>query len=150
MSLVGCFYAQVIDELDAFIAHMEHHTYRKAIMFVDNCGADVLLGMLPLARELIKRGTTVVMAANSSPCINDITAEELLPLLQQAAKHDACIQRALLEGCLTVVPSGNALAVIDLQQVSSEELFLWLQISTIYTKLIPTFCLTVAARCNAR
>ena len=34
-------------------------------------------GMIPLARELIKNGTFVVLAANEVPALNDITAEEL-------------------------------------------------------------------------
>lgn len=33
--------------------------YKRALLFVDNSGADVVLGMLPLARELLRRGTEV-------------------------------------------------------------------------------------------
>ena len=33
--------------------------YRRVIMFVDNAGADVVLGMLPLARELLRSGAEV-------------------------------------------------------------------------------------------
>lgn len=33
--------------------------YKRALFFVDNSGADVVLGMLPLARELLRRGTEV-------------------------------------------------------------------------------------------
>lgn len=33
--------------------------------------------MIPLARELIKNGTFVVLAANEVPALNDITAPEL-------------------------------------------------------------------------
>ena len=33
-------------------------------MFVDNSGADVVLGMLPLARELARCGCQVLLAAN--------------------------------------------------------------------------------------
>lgn len=35
--------------------------YKRALVFVDNSGADVVLGMLPLARELLRRGTEVSM-----------------------------------------------------------------------------------------
>ncbi|KAK7268542.1 hypothetical protein RIF29_21243 [Crotalaria pallida] len=31
--------------------------HRRALLFVDNSGADIVLGMLPLARELLRRGT---------------------------------------------------------------------------------------------
>lgn len=34
-------------------------SYKRALLFVDNSGADVVLGMLPLARELLRRGTEV-------------------------------------------------------------------------------------------
>ena len=32
---------------------------QQAVIFVDNAGSDVVLGILPLARELLRRGTTV-------------------------------------------------------------------------------------------
>lgn len=31
----------------------------QAVIFVDNCGADIILGILPFARELLRRGTQV-------------------------------------------------------------------------------------------
>lgn len=62
--------------------------YRRALMFVDNAGADVVLGMLPLARELLRAGCEVVLIANSLPAINDITAPELKSVVARAA--DAC------------------------------------------------------------
>jgi type II pantothenate kinase len=43
------------------------------MMFLDNSGADLVLGMLPFARVLLKQGTKVVLAANTSPSVNDIT-----------------------------------------------------------------------------
>ncbi len=33
--------------------------YKRVMMFVDNSGADIVLGMLPLARELLKMGSEV-------------------------------------------------------------------------------------------
>lgn len=41
-----------------------------------------MLGMLPLARELLKLGSEVVLCANSLPAINDITVQELKDLVQ--------------------------------------------------------------------
>lgn len=32
----------------------------QAVIFVDNSGADVILGILPFARELLRHGTTVI------------------------------------------------------------------------------------------
>lgn len=60
--------------------------HRRALLLMDNSGADAVLGMIPLARELLRRGTDVVMVANSQPAINDITAPELELVLQAAAK----------------------------------------------------------------
>lgn len=81
--------------------------------------ADVLLGMLPLARELLRRGAQrVVLAANATPTINDVTADELAPLLEAAGKLDTLIGSALQGGRLSVVSSGNDIAVIDLRKVS--------------------------------
>jgi hypothetical protein len=50
---------QVLDDLDNILTRFQQHSYSKAILFVDNAGADVLLGMVPFARELLKRGTKV-------------------------------------------------------------------------------------------
>lgn len=47
------------------------------------CPATHLAGMLPFARELLRAGTRVVIAANELPSINDITAAELDALLPQ-------------------------------------------------------------------
>lgn len=110
-----------VDDFDAALdALAAPRPFARALLFCDNAGPDVLLGMLPFARELVKRGTQVVLAANSVPSINDITAEELLPLLAAAAERDEVIAAALFNGALTVVASGNDLGVIDLSSVSPE------------------------------
>lgn len=87
---------------------------RKAVVFVDNAGGDVTLGMLPLAAELLRAGAEVVLAANERPSLNDITARELDDLLDRAGVFDA--ERR--EGRLRVVSSGSAAPLIDLAQVS--------------------------------
>eukprot|EP00212_Chloropicon_laureae_P002228 CAMPEP_0197489484 /NCGR_PEP_ID=MMETSP1311-20131121/4267_1 /TAXON_ID=464262 /ORGANISM="Genus nov. species nov., Strain RCC856" /LENGTH=895 /DNA_ID=CAMNT_0043033803 /DNA_START=51 /DNA_END=2736 /DNA_ORIENTATION=+ len=89
-----------VDTFDDFRSQMLRQTetnqrYRRAIMFVDNSGADIVLGMIPLVRELLKRGTEVVLAANSLPALNDITASELLPLMKQAGKFCEVIRGGL-------------------------------------------------------
>lgn len=67
--------------------------------FVDNAGADVVLGMLPFAREMLRLGCEVVLVANSLPAINDITAQELRTVVATAAK--ACpVLRAAREAAL--------------------------------------------------
>ena len=102
--------------------------WKKCVMFVDNAGADVVLGMLPLCRELLRGGAEVVLAANERPSINDVTAREARALLPRVAKAErdalgagkAVIARSLSENRLVVVSSGSDLPVIDLTHVSSE------------------------------
>jgi type II pantothenate kinase len=52
-----------IDDFDMFKKRMltdrKDQPYKRALLFVDNSGADVVLGMLPLARELLRHGTEV-------------------------------------------------------------------------------------------
>ena len=101
-------------------------TYRKALLFCDNSGADIILGMLPLARELLKRGTSVALVANSLPAINDITVTELRAVLQSAFELDDTIKSALDAAHgnasdhprLTVVSSGSGSPCIDFRRLS--------------------------------
>jgi len=41
-----------------------HRRYNKALFFCDNSGADVVLGIIPFARELLRQGTDVCLVAN--------------------------------------------------------------------------------------
>lgn len=76
--------------------------HRRALLFVDNSGADIVLGMFPLARELLRRGTEVVLVANSLPALNDVTASELPGLVAAAAKHCDILRKAAEVGGLLV------------------------------------------------
>ncbi|CAL5376616.1 unnamed protein product [Camellia sinensis] len=52
-----------VDDFDLFKERMlgsgdkKPPPHKRALLFVDNSGVDVILGMLPLARELLRRGT---------------------------------------------------------------------------------------------
>ncbi|KAK6249510.1 hypothetical protein SCA6_003515 [Theobroma cacao] len=136
-----------VDDFDLFKERMlgsegkKPQPHNRALLFVDNSGADVVLGMLPLARELIRRGTEVVLVANSLPALNDVTAMELPDIVAEAAKHCDILRRAAeaggllvdamnntLDGSkenafsvpLMVVENGCGSPCIDLRQVSSE------------------------------
>ncbi len=112
-----------VDDFDALRERFAKRRHRKAVVFVDNAGADVCLGMIPFVRELIRRGTEVVLAANETPSINDITAremrDEIFPALV-ASTGDAILRDAITDGRLRVVSSGNDMPVIDLRFVSRE------------------------------
>jgi arginine decarboxylase len=65
----------LIDDYDKLAARLlEGMPYKKAVFFVDNAGSDFFLGVLPMIRWLAQRGTSVVLAANQRPTLNDMTA----------------------------------------------------------------------------
>ncbi|XP_059656401.1 pantothenate kinase 2 isoform X3 [Cornus florida] len=135
-----------VDDFDVFKERMlgsgeKKLRHQRALLFVDNSGADVILGMLPLARELLRRGTEVVLVANSLPALNDVTAMELPDIVAEAAKHCDILRGAAEAGGLLVdaminiqdgskensssvplmvVENGCGSPCIDLRQVSSE------------------------------
>uniref|UniRef100_A0A0E0B5Q7 Pantothenate kinase 2 n=1 Tax=Oryza glumipatula TaxID=40148 RepID=A0A0E0B5Q7_9ORYZ len=134
-----------IDDFDMFkkrmLADKKGQPYKRALLFVDNSGADVVLGMIPLARELLRNGTEVVLVANSLPALNDVTANELPGIVAEAAKHCGILRKAAEAGGLIfdamagiqddlkdepvsvplmVVENGCGSPCIDFRQVSSE------------------------------
>ncbi|KAL8118338.1 hypothetical protein AgCh_016028 [Apium graveolens] len=80
-----------VDDFDIFKERMlgsgdtKPLPHKRALLFVDNSGADIVLGMLPLAREFLRRGTEVVLVANSLPALNDVTAMELPEIVAELA-----------------------------------------------------------------
>jgi hypothetical protein len=66
--------------------------FPQAVILLDNSGADAVLGIIPLARELARRGATVVLAANSLPALNDITDVELKQVMELAAQVDPVLK----------------------------------------------------------
>ncbi|MEM7624901.1 MAG: ARMT1-like domain-containing protein [Planctomycetota bacterium] len=109
-----------IDDLDAWLARLDGPPHRAAVLFVDNAGPDVTLGMLPLARELLKRGTKVVLTANPYPSLNDVTHAELVELVGAATEFDGVFGDALADERLLLVPSGNHCPLIDLAKINPE------------------------------
>ncbi|XP_052192233.1 damage-control phosphatase At2g17340-like isoform X1 [Diospyros lotus] len=113
----------VIDDLDAFMLRWGKKSWKKAVIFVDNSGADIILGILPFARELLRRGTQVVLAANELPSINDITYPELMEIiLKLKDEHGQLV--GVNTSNLLIASSGNDLPVIDLSGVSQELAYL--------------------------
>ncbi|MCA9254412.1 MAG: DUF89 family protein [Phycisphaerales bacterium] len=94
--------------------------YRRALIFVDNAGPDIVLGVIPFARDLARRGVDVTLAANSEPALNDVTAAELPPLLDQVAEVDTTLADMLGAGRIRVVASGCASPLIDLRDLTAE------------------------------
>ncbi|KAH7684362.1 AF1104-like protein [Dioscorea alata] len=113
----------VIDDLDAFKVKWSKKSWKKAVIFVDNSGADFILGILPFARELLRRGTQVILAANDLPSINDVTYPELIEIIAKLKDENGQLVGVEASGLL-IANSGNDLPVIDLSSVSPELAYL--------------------------
>lgn len=113
----------VIDDLETFKLKWSKKSWKKAIIFVDNSGADIILGILPLARELLRRGTQVVLAANELPSINDVTYTELFEIISKLKDENGQLMGVDISKLL-IANSGNDLPVIDLTRVSQELAYL--------------------------
>ncbi|PKI75802.1 hypothetical protein CRG98_003845 [Punica granatum] len=113
----------VIDDLDTFKLRWVKKSWKKAIIFVDNSGADIILGIMPFARELLRRGTQVVLAANDLPSINDVTYPELLEIVSKLKDEHGKLMGVDTSNLL-IANSGNDLPVIDLTSVSQELAYL--------------------------
>ncbi|KAF8101071.1 hypothetical protein N665_0210s0007 [Sinapis alba] len=113
----------VIDDLDNFQARWLKKPWKKAVIFVDNSGADIILGILPFAREMLRQGMQVVLAANELPSINDVTYTELAEILSKLKDENGQLLGVDISNLL-IANSGNDLPVIDLSRVSQEVAYL--------------------------
>ncbi|XP_009340789.2 damage-control phosphatase At2g17340 [Pyrus x bretschneideri] len=113
----------VIDDLDSFKLKWTKKSWKKAVIFVDNSGADIILGILPFARELLRRGTQVVLAANDLPSINDVTYTELIEIISKLKDKNGTL-KGVDTSKLLIANSGNDLPVIDLSRVPQELAYL--------------------------
>jgi type II pantothenate kinase len=104
-----------VDHVDAVTPQLVRPP-RRTLILVDNAGADVVLGALPLARAIVHAGGRVDLVANAVPALNDVTAAELRGLLTAAARIDPLFA----SDSIRVVDSGSAAPLIDLATVSEE------------------------------
>lgn len=108
----------LVDSLDAWLERMRGPAHEQALLFVDNAGPDIVLGMIPLTRYLLQRGTRVILTANSEPSLNDVTHDELMTLIEQVAAVDAVIRDACADGRLRLIASGNNAPLIDMTRLA--------------------------------
>lgn len=107
------------DDLDEWVERLENGPPHKcAAIFVDNSGVDIVLGVLPFARDLLLRGTKVILCANSMPALNDVTYPELVVTLRDAAKVCKVIRHALKENRLIPMGTAQAGPCLDLSRLS--------------------------------
>jgi len=107
-----------VDEVRCRIA--SNAQWKQVLFFVDNAGSDIVLGVVPLVREMARAGIRIVLAANSRPALNDITHEELEPLLQRLGNGDSVLAELMATDRIATVPSGGDIPLIDLSHVSNE------------------------------
>ena len=134
------------DSFDAVAARARTKPWRRAILFCDNAGADVM-GMALLARTLVELGggdTKVALAANEWAALNDVTASETRAFLETVSSRDACggdggdetrgsaeplfpdasgdetLRRQLERGDVTAVSSGQMSTLLDLNRCGPE------------------------------
>lgn len=111
----------LIDDLDRWLERIAAAGgHRCAAVFVDNSGVDVVLGVLPFVRELLRRGTRVILCANRRPSLNDITCAELGELLRECCERsgDEHLRGALSEGRLLVADNGQSGPCLDMRHLS--------------------------------
>ncbi|XP_012284879.1 pantothenate kinase 4 isoform X2 [Orussus abietinus] len=107
------------DCLDEWIRRLEEAPPHKcAAIFVDNSGVDIVLGILPFVRDLLQRGTKVILCANSMPALNDVTYPELVVTLRDAAKICRVIKRAVKEKRLIAMETSQAGPCLDLSRLN--------------------------------
>uniref|UniRef100_A0A673XSL4 4'-phosphopantetheine phosphatase n=1 Tax=Salmo trutta TaxID=8032 RepID=A0A673XSL4_SALTR len=107
----------LVDAYDQWLERLKGPPHKCALFFVDNSGIDIILGVFPFVRELLCRGTEVVLASNSSPALNDVTNSELQILTERIAAMDLVIQSAVKEDRLTLVQSGSSSPCLDLSRL---------------------------------
>ncbi|XP_068514596.1 4'-phosphopantetheine phosphatase isoform X2 [Anas acuta] len=91
--------------------------HKCALIFADNSGIDIILGVFPFVRELLSRGTEVILACNSGPALNDVTYSESLIVAERIAAMDPVIQSALKEEKLLLVQTGSSSPCLDLSRL---------------------------------
>ena len=107
----------VVDDFDALEQRVLHGAvHHKAVIFVDNAGADFMLGMLPLSRYLAQRGTEVVIVANALATLNDMTITDINELWPAILRAEPSLGRLPIR----VVSSGTGEPLLDLSRVSPE------------------------------
>eukprot|EP00127_Corallochytrium_limacisporum_P006429 Clim_evm19s227 gene=Clim_evmTU19s227 len=94
--------------------------WRKILIFPDNSGADIVLGIFPFVRELLRMGSTVILAVNSEPALNDVTYPELLQLSTALAGISPLIKKSLMNNNLRLMSSGSTSLCLDLRKIDSD------------------------------
>jgi uncharacterized protein with ATP-grasp and redox domains len=114
----------LVDHFDAMAKRiLTGPRHKQCIFFTDNAGSDFVLGVLPFCRLLAKRaggGTRVLIAANESPALNDMTYKELAAFLPRAQAIDPTLDMLVKQNKLAPLNSGSGAPLIDLRTISND------------------------------
>lgn len=110
----------LIDCYDQYAERFFSQPSKKTVFFLDNAGSDCILGVMPFVRMLASRGTQVIIAANSHPALNDITASELEAILPQLAALDPILKKHLESKMIRVIADNSGAPLIDFGNMSAE------------------------------
>ncbi|KAG8505477.1 Pantothenate kinase 4 [Galemys pyrenaicus] len=109
----------LVDAYDAWLQRLKGPPHKCALIFADNSGVDVILGVFPFVRELLSRGTEVVLACNSGPALNDVTHSESLLVAERIAAMDPVVHSALSEERLLLAQTGSSSPCLDLSRLDT-------------------------------
>jgi len=103
------------DDLDAASTFFTSTPPDCTVVFADNAGADMILGVVPFVRQVLdaKEDARVIIAANERPSLNDVTASEVEALIQALASYDVMVPKDRIR----VLSTGTAAPLIDLSNV---------------------------------
>uniref|UniRef100_A0AC11E4K5 Pantothenate kinase 4 (inactive) n=1 Tax=Ovis aries TaxID=9940 RepID=A0AC11E4K5_SHEEP len=107
----------LVDSYGKWLQRLKGPPHKCALIFADNSGVDVILGVFPFVRELLSRGTEVILACNSGPALNDVTYSESLIVAERIAAMDPVIHSALREERLLLVQTGSSSPCLDLSRL---------------------------------
>ncbi|CAK6440518.1 unnamed protein product [Pipistrellus nathusii] len=107
----------LVDSYDTWLQRLKGPPHKCALIFADNSGVDVILGVFPFVRELLSRGTEVILACNSGPALNDVTYGESLLVAEHIAAMDPVIYSALREERLLLMQTGSSSPCLDLSRL---------------------------------
>lgn len=110
----------LMDNLDSWLQRMQTHAHKCAVIFVDNSGVDVILGIIPFARELLRRGTKVLLCGNTEPSLNDVTYSELLDIVERCCSYCDIISKAKETQQLLVFANGQRGPCLDFRALPVE------------------------------
>ncbi|XP_020027043.1 4'-phosphopantetheine phosphatase isoform X1 [Castor canadensis] len=107
----------LVDSYNEWLQRLKGPPHKCALIFADNSGIDIILGVFPFVRELLFRGTEVILACNSGPALNDVTYSESLIVAEHIAAMDPIIHSALREERLLLVQTGSSSPCLDLSRL---------------------------------